>query len=393
MLTSLIPLLRFRATARRLGTPLVLATLAIGLPAAQVPDIVWATNAHEYAVTAVAFAGNSASLASASLDGTAQVWSATNATRLRLIVADCTMEAVAFASNGTLLATGDSCGRTTLWRVGDGSKVWHLIDDQRMINALAFSPSDEFVAAGLTLEGLNLIRTDFTDGYYLDCQYGDVRGVAFSPDNSLLASAATDKKARLWLMPAGTFSRSLHHSNKVNSVDFSPDGTLLATACADGMARLWNVSAGTVARVINGGGTTARFSADGRLLLTVNEAGAIQVWRVADGALLQTYPDTAAWALAVAPNGKYFAYGTASGVVVLARMPLVVHPPALTNQQFRLEWQGGAGLYQLQQTTNLTSAVWQDVGAATTNLAASLPTTNPATFYRIQSLSTVPLLP
>lgn len=67
-----------------------------------------------------------------------------------------------------------------------------------------------------------------------------MRGVAFSPDGTLLATACHDHTARLWDIATGMLVRALTgHTAYVWGVAFSPDGTLLATTSGDKTVRLW----------------------------------------------------------------------------------------------------------------------------------------------------------
>ena len=96
-----------------------------------------------------------------------------------------------------------------------------------------------------------MIPTEDTDG---------VLSVAFSLDDTLLASTNHDKTVRVWDVRTGTELWTMQgHKDKPTDVAFSPDGKLLASASEDETIRLWEVSTGTHLRTLEGhiGGVTS----------------------------------------------------------------------------------------------------------------------------------------
>ena len=215
----------------------------------------------------------------------------------------------------------------------------------------------------------------------------------------MLASASDDGTARIWRVSEGTTLHILtgHSTLSTNedetvfrtvwSVDFSPDGTLLATIGDDGTTQLWRVSDGTQVRILPSGASyrsAVKFSADGKRLYTLVN-GIIKFWRVSDGELLTTFDGTSATCLAVAFDGKYFAYGRSDGALVLAYTPVIITSTNRTGLRTTLQWEGGSGYYQVERRRPTASARWQKVGRPTTATAACVPG-RPGFVYRVVSL-------
>lgn len=184
-----------------------------------------------------------------------------------------------------------------------------------------------------------------------------VRAVAFSPDGTLLATAAHDQTARLWDLATGRTIREITgYSGSVGAVAFSPDGRTVATAHGGQWTRLWDVGTGqetyTLTSKVTGvhsvafspdgmilatGGSSARFwdTTTGKATTLLKEdpgsansiafsphgtllATNTRLWDLSTGRLfkrLQEQP-TAVSSVAFSPDGSFFAAGTSRSVQV-----------------------------------------------------------------------------
>ena len=67
--------------------------------------------------------------------------------------------------------------------------------------------------------------------------------MAWSPDETYLATASQDDTARLWNGRTGEALATLAgHTDRINALEWKADGTRLVTASEDGTLRLWDAS-------------------------------------------------------------------------------------------------------------------------------------------------------
>ncbi|MBW2456424.1 MAG: WD40 repeat domain-containing protein [Deltaproteobacteria bacterium] len=114
---------------------------------------------------------------------------------------------------------------------------------------------------------------------------GGVRGLAYSPDGTKLASGGTDRTIRLWDVEDGSSRVLGEHPGRVYWMAFHPDGRRLGAGSSDGTARIWDVETG--AHVTLAGHhnevNSLRFSPTGDLAFTASDDGTVRSWHTDTG--------------------------------------------------------------------------------------------------------------
>jgi len=193
------------------------------------------------------------------------------------------------------------------------------VADGPLVRGVDFSPDGRLLAtAGNdgTVRFWNVVTGD-TVRVTTDHQ-GSVMDVAFSPDGRLIASAGSDSKVRLWDTATGSAIRVMTgHSAPVQAVVFSPDGRLIASAGLDSKVRLWDTATGSAIRVMTGHSAPVQavvFSSDGRLIASAAHDYTARLWNTMTGVAVRTfkfpgqsYPSRLVYGVAMSRNGRLLA--------------------------------------------------------------------------------------
>jgi WD40 repeat protein/tRNA A-37 threonylcarbamoyl transferase component Bud32 len=110
---------------------------------------------------------------------------------------------------------------------------------------------------------------------------GGVTAVAWTPDGRALATAAWDKRARVWTGDAELPVVLAGHTGPVWALAFRPDGDFLATGGDDRSVRVWPVDGGDDPVVLAGHAGPVRalaFRPDGAVLASAGDDGAVRLW-------------------------------------------------------------------------------------------------------------------
>lgn len=189
---------------------------------------------------------------------------------------------------------------------------------QDQVRGMAFTPDGKVLATASLDQTVKL--WDLSAGRLIRDLVGHEGGVytvAVSPDGRMLASAGLDQKILFWSMVDGSLLGSVDgHSDSINSLAFSPDGKYLSSAGSDNSIKLWDAATRVQVRVMEGHTQnvySVSFSPDGKTLASAGGDKTIMLWDVSTGALIRTVEGHSKYIDSVAfdPTGKTLA--SASG--------------------------------------------------------------------------------
>ncbi len=249
-----------------------------------------------------------------------QLWNLESGTRQELTNRTGIVTNVVFSSDGTLLAAGDQAGKIRLWNMAGGVEDGAFGVFTSPVRGLAFSPDSTVLAASNSDYSGNL--------WYLTTNAGhswvsDAGPITFSPDGVLLAYGSVDGIVRVKNVTPGAESLIVEeYDAQVTGVAFSPSGELLVSASADGTMRMSDVAANIRQAIFEehtGPVLSVAFSPDGTVLVSGGADGTVRLWDVATGAelvILRGHSDSV-HSVVFSADGALVASGSSDGTVRL----------------------------------------------------------------------------
>jgi WD40 repeat protein len=287
---------------------------------------------HGGPITALAWAADGKSLATASGDGTLSLWDIPSGRELvRFLGHQREVRGVAFLPGSSTLVSVGIDGTVRLWdakQPAEGQAIQRRHDTLSVrvsgepICALAVSPTGKTVAIAQEDSRIRLLNaTNLEELARVDPE-GPVRCLAFSPDGETLASSRDNNG--LTLREAATLKEKKSFGpESVVSLAFSPDGKEIAVGTYDNKVQVWSVADGVLLNMGIHQRGSGRYQGvyavvfGPSLLASGGADGVVRLKDLASGEpkLAQTDPLNRVLALAFSPDGKRLASGGIDGTL------------------------------------------------------------------------------
>lgn len=292
---------------------------------------IWTLQGHLGEVSAVTFSPDGHHIASGSSDGTIKIWDAETGAEV------CTLQghipevwSVSFEEAGKFMISKSYDGIVETWDVETGACISTSKDPMASEDYQVISSSDKRRSAHCFENREEMYISDETDAtgdvILLLGHSKPVMSAAFSPDNSLIASASVDRTVKIWDAKTGVELSTLQgHTGSVFSVCFSLNTNRIASGSSDTTIKIWDVESSTEVSALQSPAECLRIvssvalSLDGRRIASGWEDGTVQIRDSETGKNIRTLQHKSAngiWWLAFSPDGRHIAAETLDTFVI-----------------------------------------------------------------------------
>ncbi len=286
---------------------------------------------HSDWISKVAWSPDGQQVASASYDGSVQIWNAftirpvTIYKQQRLkVFGQPRVNAVAWSPSGQEIAIASDNKSVEIWNVTTTKKLFAFREHSDSVRSVAWAPDGRKIAS---VSGYKTYVWNARNGKTItmhSASRDEIQDVAWSPNSKYLATANKLQIVRIFeLSTQMEFLQGTsygNHKGAVQAVAWAPDGIRIASAADDKTVQIWNGLTGNLLLTYTAHETTIKaitWSPTGKYIASAGNDGTIQIWDALTGNHLFTFQKhsapihTVAWS----PDGRYIASGGADKVV------------------------------------------------------------------------------
>ena len=273
-------------------------------------------------------------IASGSMDGTMQVWTADKGeTKLSVrstvqpVQSDDYPWSIAWSMRtDQKLAVAFADGTIQVLGANNGQRLSSLTTPISVVPKLAWSPDERHLAVGGSNNNVYVYQYP---EWKLVTTYQEhtnsIRALAWSPDGRMLASGSEDTTVRLW-EPLSGHTRLIYkgHSNTIGSLSWSTDSTRIVSVAQDQTARVWQVDTDTTLYTYKAPGGApigeASWSHDNRTIAVYGGDATIYLLDAQTGAVKKSYFTGVDFSLSWSPDDTHIVTGSYDKVAKIWRV-------------------------------------------------------------------------